>query len=83
MDWLTILVTGALCVVCFLTGAKVGQAVSKGETIETPTVNPMKAFREHQVKKEAEMEQNRIDIIMKNIEAYDGTTRGQEDVPGR
>ena len=83
MDWLTILVTGALCVVCFTTGAKVGQKVSKGETIETPSVNPMKVFREHQVKKEAEMEQNRIDIIMKNIEAYDGTTRGQEDVPGR
>lgn len=78
------LVIGALCIVCFVVGAKVGQAVSKGEKIETPTVvSPMKAYREHQAKKENEMEQNRLDIILQNIEKYDGTARGQEDVPGR
>lgn len=81
MDWITILVTGVLCLACFVTGAKVGQKVSKGEEIETPTINPMKVYREHQAKKEAEMEQNRLDILLRNIENYDGTARGQEDVP--
>ncbi len=81
MEILIILSVGALCIVCFFVGAKVGQTVAKGEKIEAPTLNPMKAVREHQVKKEAEEEQKRIDTIMRNIESYDGTSRGQEDVP--
>lgn len=68
-------------IVCFIIGAKVGQAVSKGETIETPTLNPMKAIREHREREEAEREQSRIDTLWRNIEAYDGTANGQEDVP--
>jgi hypothetical protein len=80
MEVLTILVTGALCCVCFFIGAKVGQKVSKGETLELPSANPLQAVKEHQAKKEAEMEQHRLDTIMKNLERYDGTAFGQEDV---
>jgi hypothetical protein len=83
MEVLLLLVMGIANIVCFVIGAKVGQAVSKGEDIKIPTVNPVKAFKEHEAKKEAQMEQNRIDTIMRNIEGYDGTWRGQEDVPGR
>jgi hypothetical protein len=77
---LIILAVGALCIGCFLIGAKVGQAVSKGETIELPSVNPLEAYRKHEAKREAEKEQNKIDTIMQNIECYDGTSRGQKDV---
>lgn len=78
-----LLVICFICMACFLTGAKVGQTVSKGEKIETPTVNPMKAYREHEAKRVAKEEQERIDTIMQNIEKYDGTSRGQEDVPSK
>jgi hypothetical protein len=61
-------------------GAKVGQTVSKGEKIETPTVNPMKAYKEHQERREAEKEQDKLETIMKNLEAYNGTSDGQKDV---
>ena len=74
------LVIGAMCIMCFYVGAKVGQSVSKGEDIETPTINPLKAYREHEQRKEAEKEQNRMETIMQNIEAYDGTGAGQKDV---
>lgn len=67
--------------VCFFVGAKVGQTVSKGEPIETPTLNPMKLIREREDRKEAEKEQERIETIMRNIENYDGTGYGQKDVP--
>ena len=83
MEAITVAVTGLMCLICFITGAKIGQAVSKGEKIETPTVNPMQMVKDHRAKKEAEMEQNRLDTIMRNIESYDGTARAQEDVPGR
>lgn len=77
--WL-LAIAGLTNIACFVIGAKVGQAVSKGETIETPTVNPMKAYREHQAQKEADREKNRYDTILRNIDIYDGTGNGQEDV---
>ena len=83
MEALTILVMGFVCMACFLMGAKVGQKVVKGEPIETPNVNPIKAVKEHNAKKEAEMERHRMEVILGNIESYDGTAKGQEDVPGR
>lgn len=81
MELLLLLGVSAANIVCFIIGAKVGQTVSKGETIQTPTLNPLKAERERQDRKKAEREQERIDAIMQNIESYDGTGRGQKDVP--
>jgi hypothetical protein len=81
MTILTILAVGTLSIACFFIGAKTGQAVSKGEKIEAPTLNPMQIYRESQEKKAAEKEQKRIDTIIRNIENYDGTGSGQEDVP--
>ena len=75
-----ILAVGALCIGCFVIGAKVGQKVSKGEEIEVPSVNPFEAYRKHEAKREAEKEQEKIDTIMQNIECYDGTSKGQKDV---
>ena len=74
------LTVGALCAICFLIGAKVGQTVSKGETIELPSINPLEAYRKHEAKKEAEAESERFAVIMGNIERYDGTSNNQEDV---
>ena len=83
MEALQTLVTGALCIVCFLVGAKVGQTVSRGEEIKLSTVNPLELHREKESKLKAEQEQSKIDTILQNIEKYDGTSRGQEDVPWR
>lgn len=80
MEILLVVTVGALCIGCFLIGAKVGQTVSKGETIELPSVNPLDAYRKHEAKKEAQAEQERIDTIMRNIENYDGTGANQKDV---
>ncbi len=82
MEIILALVVGTLCIVCFFIGAKVGQTVSNGERIEMP--NPVQTIKEHREKvaaeREHEKEQSRMDAIMRNIEAYDGTTKGQEDV---
>lgn len=80
MEVILALTVGVLCIGCFVIGAKVGQTVSKGETIELPSVNPLEAWRKHEAKKQAEMEQDKFDTIMRNIECYDGTGNNQEDV---
>lgn len=81
MDWLNILITGALCIAAFITGAKIGQKAAKGEVIELPNINPIEVIRDHKANKAAEAEQKRIEIIMQNIENYDGTSAKQQDVP--
>ena len=81
MDVVLLLAIASLTnIACFVIGAKVGQKVMKGESIETPSVNPMKAYREHRAQKEAEEEKNKIDIILRNIDSYNGTDYGQEEV---
>ena len=77
---LLILTVGILNVGCFFIGAKVGQKVVKGEEIEIPDLNPVKAYREAQDRKQAQREADRLDTIMQNIERYDGTGLGQKDV---
>ena len=81
VEVLEILALGYICLACFLMGAKLGQKVAKGEEIETPSVNPLKAYREREAKREAKEEQDRLNTILRNIESYDGTGNGQEDVP--
>ena len=81
MEVLLLLIMGVVNVFCFMIGARVGQAVSKGETVEMPTLNPLQAIQDAQEKKEAKREQDRISMIMANIDSYDGTGYGQQEVP--
>ena len=82
MDILTIIAVGALNIACFYFGSLVGQKVVKGEKIELP--NPIHAIQENVKKreeeKEAEIERQKMEKILRNIENYDGTFAGQEDV---
>lgn len=80
MEILLTLTVGALCIGCFLIGAKVGQTVSKGETLELPSLDPFEAYRKHEARKAAQMEQDKYETIMQNIECYDGTGNNQKDV---
>ena len=79
------LTTGFICAICFIIGAKVGQQVSKNEPVEMPKFQPIKSVREsiaeYNESKEIKKEQERYDIIGQNIDAYDGTPYGQQDIP--
>lgn len=70
-------------ILCFMIGAKVGQAVSKGERVELPKIDPMSAARERQERRKAEKEQEWTDAVMQNIDIYNGTAEGQKDIPVR
>ena len=83
MEILLILIVSALNIACFFIGAKVGQTVSRDEKLALPSVNPIKAVREHHERREAERARERVDTILRNIESYDGTGEHQEDVPRR
>lgn len=78
---LLILVVGFICVLCFFTGAKVGQKVVRGETIETPLKSPLKVASEVKESIEYKKEQKKLQTISDNIDNYDGTGIGQKDIP--
>lgn len=78
-----LLIFGIVNILCFFIGAKVGQTVSKGEKIEVPNLNPVEAVRAIKEKHEARQEEDRIATIMSNLEAYDGSSVGQKEVPRR
>lgn len=80
MNTLTIAIIGLLHVLCFVIGAKVGQAVAKGEKVTVTNINPLQAIKEKKAMKEADAEQGKIDAILRNVERYDGTNKGQEEV---
>ena len=80
MEIVLIALVTAANIACFVIGARVGQKVSKGEAIELPSVDPFKAHREREAQKKAKAEQDRLEAILHNVEAYDGTSRGQKEV---
>lgn len=73
-----------LNVLCIILGVNIGISLHKDEK-ETPKVemNPVKAVKEYQSKKETKAENDRLQTILANIENYDGTSNNQADVPGR
>ena len=77
---LILLIIGGLNVVCFFLGAKIGQKVVKGEEIKAPAIAFKNPIEEYRKKKQTKAEQDKIDTIMHNIEAYNGTSVGQKDV---
>lgn len=78
-----IIAVGAMCIASFFVGAHVGNKVSKGEPVELPKVDPMKAIRQKNERAEAKARQAEIDTILRNIDRYNGTAEGQEDIPRR
>jgi hypothetical protein len=78
---LLILVIGLINALCFFIGAKIGQKVVRGETIETPLKSPLEVVREAKSNFEYRKEQERLQTIADNIDNYDGTGIGQKDIP--
>ncbi len=74
-----ILGIGLMNILCFLIGAKTGQKVVKGEAVELPNINPVKAINEYQEDRRQKKEEENFNINLENIENYDGTGIGQKD----
>lgn len=72
---------GIMNILCFFIGAKVGQKVIKGETIEIPKIEPINKIREYNTNREVLRMQEKDRIINENIDNYNGTSLGQKDLP--
>jgi uncharacterized membrane protein len=68
-------------IVCFLIGAKTAQKVNRDEEIKLPSINPMEIIKERREAKEAQIEQDRYNTMLENINNYKGDSTGQKDLP--
>lgn len=62
-------------------GLRNGQKLSKREEIILPDVNPVSIVNKQIERNEIKKEQDLIDIMMANIDNYDGTGTGQKELP--
>lgn len=79
-----ILLVGTFELLAFLLGVRTAQKLIKGEVVELPNMNPIKAYQdakiEHQIKQQELKEQEELNKVMTNIDNYDGTSLGQIDL---
>lgn len=76
---IAIIAVGAVNILCFLVGARVGQAVKQGQTVPIP--DPVAAVSNAKAKHRQEKEDKTMEVLWHNIECYDGTAQGQKEVP--
>lgn len=77
-----VLAVGTLNVVCFLIGVSIRQKVDRDETVEMPKIpSPVKIVNSMRADRIAKAEQQKLETIFQNLEAYDGTSFGQKDLP--
>ena len=72
---------GVFILVAYSLGLKNEQRLSKNEEVVVPNVNPIKVITEEQEKHEEKKKQQAYEIMMSNIDNYDGTGLGQKDIP--
>lgn len=76
-----VLLMGAMNLIAFLIGARTAQKAHRDEEIKLPTINPIEIAKEHRERKEAELEQEKFNIMLENINNYSGDSTGQKDIP--
>lgn len=75
-----VLLMGGMNLLAFLIGARTAQKVDKGEEIQLPSINPMQVYKEHREQIEANKAQEEMNIMLENINNYDGTGNRQRDI---
>lgn len=81
MTYANIILIVAVCtlnLLSFVIGAAVGQKTKRGESIKLPS--PTKAVSDYYTAKDEREEQKKLNTMMANIDAYDGTPLGQREI---
>lgn len=82
MEILLCTVFGVFILLSFVIGVRIGQKVNNNETIR---LNPIKAIDEYKEEKEVKRQiketETKLNVMLDNIDSYDGTGLGQKDIP--
>lgn len=82
--WPTIILCtlfGVFILIAYSLGLKNGQKLSKSEEVIVPELNPVKVIQKEIETVEEKKKQEAFDLMMSNIDNYDGTGLGQKNIP--
>ena len=74
---------GVFILISYTLGLRNGQRLSNNKEIKSPIVNPIEVVTKEIEKHEDNKKQEILDVMMSNIDNYDGTGLGQIDIPDR
>lgn len=72
---------GVFILLAYTLGLRNGQKVSNNEEIKMPELNPVTVINKEIEKHEDKKKQEAYEIMMSNIDNYDGTGLGQKEIP--
>ena len=72
---------GVFILLSYTLGIRNGQKLSKNEEIKLPEVNPITIVNNEKEKYEERKKQDALEVMLENIENYDPTGKGQQDIP--
>ncbi len=72
---------GLFIMASYTLGLRNGQKLARQQEVKMPNVNPVTAIKEKKKEQEEKKEQEIIDIMLENIDNYDGTGIGQKEIP--
>lgn len=72
---------GVFILLAYTLGLRNGQKVSNNEEIKIPELNPVTVINKEIEKNEDRKKQEAYEIMMSNIDNYDGTGLGQKEIP--
>lgn len=72
---------GVFILLAYTLGLRNGQKVSNNEEIQMPELNPVTVISNKIEKHEDKKKQEAYEIMMSNIDNYDGTGLGQKEIP--
>lgn len=82
MEILLCTVFGVFILFSFVIGVRIGQKVNNDEPIR---LNPIRAIDEYKEEKEVKRQiketETKLNVMLDNIDSYDGTGLGQKDIP--
>ena len=67
-------------IMCLFIGINTAQKLIKNEDVKLPNLNPIEMVEDYKKSKKIEEENSKFNIIMNNIDNYDGTGANQKEV---
>lgn len=67
-------------IMCLFIGINTAQKLIKKEDVKLPNLNPIEMVKDYKESKKIEEENSKFNIIMNNIDNYDGTGANQKEV---
>ncbi len=81
MEAIVSLITGSMCILSFIIGRRAGCGEKAEHKEARPRLSPSEHRRMREEREAARKDAELLSAVLENIDNYDGTPRGQRELP--